>query len=349
MFKKLFNLILVFVLTFVLVSHTISYAETSNDTTNKTVETFTIETYSDTKNEQGIYELTGYKEVNSITSITKSIDTISTKIESIEDYYDINGEFIETIVYKSEFENNLLTGKAKSKDSREISKNPLVVKNSSESIVEDNVIKHVKKLKDKPYKDVQGFTLKQIEEIKEKARDISIKINKENPTGIKIMAAEAAGAFDNYYNHDTSTGSFVAQALSQTAHKYIKITGSTYGSTKNANSLASFKSNINNYEYYIINEMNYDDWAEKFAWFSALMGLVTLVIGFATGPAGWVAIVQQYAGALGTFAGLTSTIYATNYSLQLSKNAAQNVENARAIVNNSSSFENYSVQLVSGY
>ncbi|WP_157211822.1 hypothetical protein [Brevibacillus borstelensis] len=98
-----------------------------------------------------------------------------------------------------------------------------------------------------------------------------------------------------------------------------------------------------------IDQMRYDLYSDVYEWFSILMGFVGIVAGFSTGPAGWVAIVSGYGGALVTFAGLTSKGYATAKRLDLSGNAAKYVEGARNIVNNSNSFENYKVELVSGY
>lgn len=70
-------------------------------------------------------------------------------------------------------------------------------------------------------------------------------------------------------------------------------------------------------------------WPEVVGYGAALVGLATIVAGYATGPAGWVTIVLYYSGALSTFAGLTSTVYSTYSRMQLSKTAAQYMENAR--------------------
>ncbi|MNC58432.1 hypothetical protein D3C75_1081610 [compost metagenome] len=59
-----------------------------------------------------------------------------------------------------------------------------------------------------------------------------------------------------------------------------------------------------------------------------MAGLAILVAGFLGGPAGWVAIVSNYVGALTTFAGLTTTAYATKARMDLSKTAAQYQHNA---------------------
>jgi len=80
------------------------------------------------------------------------------------------------------------------------------------------------------------------------------------------------------------------------------------------------------------------------------MGLVQMVAGYGTGPAGWVSIALYYSGAFTTFVGYTSAAYATYSRLDLSKNAAQYCENARKIIlNYPNDFEKYSVTVVSGF
>lgn len=159
-----------------------------------------------------------------------------------------------------------------------------------------------------------------------------------------------AGAYDNYYNHDTSTGWFRAQTLSAQGHMYLRYEGSTYGSSKNANSLTQFKTNINGYNNFINQYMEAPIWPEVVGWGSALMGLITIVVGYGPGPAGWVTIALYYGGALSTFAGLTSTVYATVSRLDLSRVAAQYCENARVMnFNGGAYWENTSFSVVSGF
>jgi hypothetical protein len=75
-----------------------------------------------------------------------------------------------------------------------------------------------------------------------------------------------------------------------------------------------------------------------------------MVYGYGTGAAGWVSIALYYGGALSTFAGLTSSIYATYSRLSLSKSAAQYNENARQIIlNYQTKFEKYNVSVVNGF
>jgi hypothetical protein len=62
------------------------------------------------------------------------------------------------------------------------------------------------------------------------------------------------------------------------------------------------------------------------------MGLATIVVGFPSGPAGWVEIVLYYSGAFGTFVGLTSSAYATYSRLSLSESAAKYEQNARDLL-----------------
>jgi hypothetical protein len=204
-------------------------------------------------------------------------------------------------------------------------------------------------------KEVEGITSEKMNELRKISKELqekevikmnngSITVDKEalgevvkenNDSGEKsfsIASVERAGAFDNYYNHDISTGKFTAQALSSAGHQYVKITGTTYNNSKNANTMVKFKSNIDSYERYVIERMNYATWTEVAGWFGVLMGLVSMVAGYGTGPAGWVGIALYYGGALSTFAGLTSSIYATYSRLSLSRYAAQYCQNARDLL-----------------
>lgn len=136
-----------------------------------TVEAFTLETLSDTVNKEGQYEVTGYKSVNSITDIKESPDKIYTKIISIEDYYDKNGIYLNTLVTSNEVENDYNTGKAFLTYSNSTHEEPLTIhsdknlykENSALSINEEkqikgNVLKYTKKLPEGKPKEIQGIT-----------------------------------------------------------------------------------------------------------------------------------------------------------------------------------------------
>lgn len=248
----------------------------------QSVESYSIETLSNELNEDGFYEVTGYKKVNAFTSVWTFSDSMKSHIEVVEDYYDLNGNFINSIVKSEDFENDLTIGKAKHKQKiKEFDKpKTMFVTSSKEKFHKVNLspseeqqvkshIQHLtEQLPDSQFKSVQGFTKAQPDEAK-KVADELIKSGalQDVLTAETTGTTEAKGAFDNYYNHNLSTGSFVAQALGSAGHKYIKVTGSTYGSTKNATSMTSFKSHINNYEYYVVQRMEWPTWTEVASWF----------------------------------------------------------------------------------
>src|SRR5690606_28644231 len=100
------------------------------------------------------------------------------------------------------------------------------------------------------------------------------------------------GAFDNYYNHTTSTGTFVVQSLccANEDSKYTRLGGSTSGSSITATKVAQFKSYINAYEGYIIQDMESPNWPVVAGWALVIASFTTLLIGFGTGPVGWAAV-----------------------------------------------------------
>lgn len=90
-------------------------ARTAESETIKNVEAYSIETLSDEPNDDGLFEVTGYKQVNAITEITADANQIKTKMFKVEDYYDRNSNYINTVVTSEEFENDYNTGEAKAK------------------------------------------------------------------------------------------------------------------------------------------------------------------------------------------------------------------------------------------
>ena len=385
--KKFSITFLIFILIFNLfLSSTFANNNSKLNSPIITVEAFVLETLSDTVNSMGIYELTGYKEVNSITEIKEGNNEIYTKITAIEDYYDIAGNYIKTIVKNDEFENDYNTGKAFHTLQEKVYRQPLAINirkglnynneielnTAEEKLVKQNIGKIKQKLPNGQTKEIKGFTKIEIDKLKATAQKIinsnAVTINKEghiefDPTKVEseeLVSSlsysmsdpeiERKGAFDNYYNHNLSNGSFIAQALGAGSHKYIKVTGTTFGSTKNAQTMGNFKSHINNYQDYVVRRMNSSTFNDVAGWFGVLMGLGSMVTGYSTGPAGWVSIVLYYGGAFSTFLGLTSTAYATHSRMELSKLAAQYCESARNIVlNYHTQFEKYNVSVVDGF
>ncbi|MFL0377146.1 hypothetical protein ACH0BY_24740 [Paenibacillus amylolyticus] len=365
--KKTLSTFLAATLLFVSLTAPASHAKTS-DNTVVNVESYTIETLSDTQNEEGFYEPTGYKNVNAITEITDNGLEIETKLSVIEDYYDTNATYKESSVVYEEFKNNWNTGEATELKQTETFLTPLVetkavqfklnsdpqektqfIQESLTAKEEVNVRKKVESLTSNLSSNAtptssQGITKAQITELKSYISEVEEAMALASTT-------ERAGAYDNYYNHTLDTGAFVVQSLSPGApNKYLKYTGTTKNNSTQASSLVLYKGYINNYEKYVIQYMDTALWPETVGWISALAGLVIMVVGFASGPAGWVAIVSNYVGALTTFAGLTSSAYATKSRMDLSRTAAQYQNNAMEMnVRGGKYWPNSSFSIVNGY
>lgn len=188
--KKYFTSFLVIIVIFNILIHP-NLANTTNKSTNtiETVESFVIEVLSNTSNSEGIYELTGFKKVNSITEITENENKIYTKIIVVEDYYDIEGNYIETIVKMDEFENDYKTGKALHNFQEKKFNQPMTIKTGShqnflngrfsielseaeKKQVKNNVLKYVEKLPEGKVKEIEGFTKTIIAKLKDMVQNI---------------------------------------------------------------------------------------------------------------------------------------------------------------------------------
>lgn len=71
------------------------------------IEVFVIETLEE--NEEGFFEKTGYKKVNAITSTEASENDTKTDVKAIEDFYDMEGNYIRTEIIHSRFEKSDIT------------------------------------------------------------------------------------------------------------------------------------------------------------------------------------------------------------------------------------------------
>lgn len=113
--------VLCFILTFVTVG-------CSNKEVHETVEVFSVEVFTDTPNHEGLYVKTGYKKVNSITYFEKSNNLERTRLSILEDYFDMDGKFIESIIAYSELDRNLLTpGLEKPKENKKKMNEPITI------------------------------------------------------------------------------------------------------------------------------------------------------------------------------------------------------------------------------
>jgi len=73
----------------------------SNTVRVEHIEVFTTELSE--KNEDGFYEETGYKKVNSITAHAENKNYIKTEIKMIEDFYDLAGNYIKSEITHTKF------------------------------------------------------------------------------------------------------------------------------------------------------------------------------------------------------------------------------------------------------
>ncbi|NQX58011.1 hypothetical protein HQN88_03955 [Paenibacillus qinlingensis] len=67
----------------------------------ETIEVFTIETLDDNQNDKGFFEQTGYKIVNAITTTEEGKTHRKSDIKSIEDFYDMAGNYLQTEIIHS--------------------------------------------------------------------------------------------------------------------------------------------------------------------------------------------------------------------------------------------------------
>jgi hypothetical protein len=67
----------------------------------ETIEVLVIEIFNDNQNDKGIFETTGYKIVNAITIMEEGKTHIKSDIKSIEDFYDMEGNYIRTEIRHS--------------------------------------------------------------------------------------------------------------------------------------------------------------------------------------------------------------------------------------------------------
>ncbi len=328
-------------------------------TTNTTIESFTIETFSENPNTEGFYVNTGYKVVSSSTIIVSENGyPVSAEINSLEDNYDISGNYIDTVIKHEEMYNDYDSGKAKVKIENDISTNPvngkatinpmienknnyqkITLDDSEKKLLADKIKLHVEKLPETNFNEIKGITSKEFNAIKEKAIEYQKSKASINTTEFSVTSTscptvsngvEMCGAFDNYYRHNVSNGDFTVQALGFAGEDsmYTRQHGNVAGNASKASILSSFKSYINAYEGYVVQDMEASSWPEVVGWGSAIASFALLVAGWATGPTGWTAIVLNYSNALLVFVGLTSSAYSTYSRMQLSRNATTQQQNA---------------------
>ncbi|GLX69664.1 hypothetical protein [Paenibacillus glycanilyticus] len=360
-----------------------SAKESSPIVTTKT-ESFTVETFADTPNADGFYDRTGFKVVSATTTTTvENGNPVAMDIAAVEDYYDLNGNYINTVVKDEEMTNDYTTGEGTHSISSMTKNNALnegsqekvetiqeedqqtltdILDTSEEQKIKQFIDSNVAKLPEAKSTEVTGITTKQLNEIKEKTANIQA--SRAAEAAVTPLAEgddcptvsngiEMCGAFDNYYRHNIVNGDFTTSSLGFAGEDsmYTVLHGSISGNTAKATRLANFKKYINSYQKYIILDMQVDKRAEAANWWIAVASFVTLVAGWSTGPIGWTAIVLQYANAGLVFASLTSAAYGSYSNLQYSKNSTSELSNsitqAKAMFTNGDA--NYGSEYVFGY
>jgi len=89
------------------------------------IEVYVTETSE--KNDEGRWEKTGYKKINSISTVEKGENYINTDIKAIEDYYDTDGNYIKTEVIHSTFEKSEVTKAESGEDRKEELQEPSTI------------------------------------------------------------------------------------------------------------------------------------------------------------------------------------------------------------------------------
>ncbi|UVI29230.1 hypothetical protein [Paenibacillus spongiae] len=88
------------------------------------------------RNDEGFFVTTGYKKVNAITTIEEGKNHIKTDIKAIEDFYNIEGNYIKTEIIHSNFSKSNVT-LAEDGDSRKE-----VLQEPSTILIPDDKIEH---------------------------------------------------------------------------------------------------------------------------------------------------------------------------------------------------------------
>ncbi|GED26861.1 hypothetical protein BAG01nite_29630 [Brevibacillus agri] len=298
----------------------------------------------------------GYKIVSESVEINKNDDFIETSVYSREDFFDNDGKYQNTVLEISSFHNDFETGEAKNKFLTktvhdEKGRKTLSSKKTVSFEITDFEAEIESYFEDEEgaFDKIEGYTL---EDVKEEKETINKEIEKNN-NSIGLKAVLARGAFDNYYNHDNKSGDFEIQALSASAHEYIRITGNE-DDGDNSDSLSNFKSYIKAYEDAVITKMDREEFRDEVnAWASGISSFLT--IGqyggeYLKGPAGWVKGVKYLGKAfmVAKLALWTTQAYASGAVLGYSNIAAENLDNARKELNYKN-WTNVRMKIVSGY
>jgi hypothetical protein len=263
------------------------------------------------------------------------------------------GNYLYTLVFKETTNNDLGTGKAKTERvDKNISKEKSVEINKlfkQGGKIDDLIEKEIKGLKIKS-QEIIGFTQQEVEKAKE-----SIKIEAQNESQMTTLSTSANGAYDNYYNRDSSTGAFTIQALADKKQSYIQRKGNITGSTKNKESYEKFRGYIDSYVSYT---QQASDAGQQYKGISTWTKGVSTFINLGTtavmlyGPPGWAAASAKLgaSAAAARLSALTYDAYGNYANLGYTQKASEQLRNAHQLLRwDSGAWDNVSLSVVSGY
>jgi hypothetical protein len=114
----------VFISAFFLLQNIDTFAFAKKDQITR-IESFSIEVLEE--NGEKLFDEFGYKNVNAVSEIIENKKEIVTKVSVIEDYYDVHGTYLKTIVKVEEGSLNLGNGKSTGKVREKEFKQPLAL------------------------------------------------------------------------------------------------------------------------------------------------------------------------------------------------------------------------------
>lgn len=361
------------------------YAEsTSLNDEVSTTEVLIIENMSDHPNEKGFYEKNGYVVMNSTTKVTsKASYPILIEVQSVEDNYDLQGNYINTQVKHSVINNDFKLGVTRTEHQNRVLNSPVNESISVKDFIANNQVLEFVNLDNKKKSELsqeiqktidqmpvtlasvseeKGLTYEEMDLLREQVKDIQLQFSSQesknimdNSLNVSVCPAvsngvESCGAFDNYYRHNVNNGDFTAQVLglSGEPNMYTSLHGNIGNYSGKASRLSTFKSYINTYERYVVDGLEYNKKMEALSWGGTIASMVLFYLTY-SGPAGWVAMVLNSSNALTILIGITSSAYGTASRLTITKNTAQYQQYAIDQIYNMFNDANYGINYKPGF
>lgn len=119
------------------------------------IEVFAIERLEE--NKEGLFEVIGYKKVNSITTIVEGKNQIKTDIQAIEDFYDIDGNYLKTEIIQSSFHKSNVTLAEDGENRKKELKKPITIFIPDENLEHFQLDNMTKEQKEEVKDHVLGF------------------------------------------------------------------------------------------------------------------------------------------------------------------------------------------------